>query len=49
MTTQKIICEIEVTADTKSEAEGHIMQMMSDYFKHYCDDTKVEELKVIKK
>lgn len=41
-----IKCEIEVEASDFKEAKSQVEQMVSDYYKHYVDTTKIVQVKV---
>lgn len=39
-------CSVIVKAESEKDAKNKVDQMMIDYFKHYCEDTEIQDVNI---
>ncbi len=39
-------CSVIVTAESEKDAQNNVNQMMKDYFKHYWENTKIQDVNI---
>ncbi len=42
-----VVVEFDVKASTLSDAKSEVTQMMDNYYKHYCETSKVDDFTII--